>query len=58
MEAVKTGVLGLNHVNDACNGNMIETEQREQRCDLIVVAANEAGLVSHKDGITAEWREW
>lgn len=58
IDAVKTVVLGLNDVNNACGGSLIETDQREQLCDLIIAAADEAGLVSTEDDITEEWREW
>lgn len=57
MEAVKTVVLALNELNAECDGNMIETDQREQLCELIISAANEAGLKTEED-ITEEWREW
>lgn len=57
METVKTVVLALNELNAECDGNMIETDQREQLCELIISAANEAGLKTEED-ITEEWREW
>jgi hypothetical protein len=58
LETVKTTVLGLNQLNDACDGRLIETDQREQLCEIIILTAREAGLVSSQDDITEAWREW
>ncbi len=58
MEAVKTAVLELNALNDECDGSMIETDQREQLCEIIISAARDAGLVTSEYDITEEWREW
>ena len=56
-DAVKQAVLALNALNKRCNGNLIETDQREDICELILVAAAQAGLHTDED-ITEEWREW
>jgi hypothetical protein len=40
------------------DGLLIETDQREQLCELIIAAAQRAGLVSDVYDITEEWREW
>jgi hypothetical protein len=58
LEAVKTAVLDLNRLNEACEGSIIETDQREQLCEIIILAAGNAGLVSNEYDITEEWREW
>jgi hypothetical protein len=58
MEAVKQAVLELNAVNEECEGSLIETDQREQLCEIIISAAREAGLVSDERDITEEWRDW
>ncbi|MFM9879633.1 MAG: hypothetical protein ACKVOO_04390 [Burkholderiaceae bacterium] len=58
MEAVKTAVLELNALNEQSDGGLIETDQREQLCDLIILAASEAGLETGGQDITEEWREW
>ncbi len=47
----------LNSLNDACDGCLIETDQREDLCALILTAAKNAGLESDDD-ITEQWREW
>jgi hypothetical protein len=57
-EAVKTVVQALNVLNEQCEGGLIETDQREQLCDLIITAASEAGLDTEGQDITEEWREW
>jgi hypothetical protein len=58
MEAVREAVLELNKLNDSCDGNLIETDQRELLCELIITAAQEAGLETDAYDITEEWREW
>ena len=58
LKAVKAAVVKLNRLNDRCDGSLIETDQREQLCALIIAAANRAGLVSDVYDITEEWREW
>ena len=58
MGAVKTVVLSLNKLNEACDRPLIETSEREQLCELIITAAKQAGLDSGEEDITEEWREW
>ena len=58
LKAVKAAVVKLNTLNDRCDGILIETDQREQLCALIIAAAKRAGLVSSVYDITEEWREW
>ena len=55
--AVRKLVLVLNDINHRCDGCMIETDQREQLCEIVAVAAREAGLETDDD-LTEEWREW
>ena len=57
MAAVKTAVLALNDLNEQCEHSLIETDQREDICELIIHAASLAGLDGNDD-ITEEWREW
>lgn len=56
-DAVKNIVLKLNELNQKCEGSIIETDQREDICQIILVAARRAGLETEED-ITEEWREW
>lgn len=57
MAAVQTAVVALNDLNDACADHLIETDQREHLCTLIIQAAMAAGVGDGHD-ITEEWREW
>ena len=57
MAAVKSAVLELNDLNEQCEHSLIETDQREDICELIINAASLAGLDGNAD-ITEEWREW
>lgn len=54
---IRKVVLALNGLNRDCDGGLIETDQREDLCQIILVAAKQAGLSSDED-VTEEWREW
>jgi len=58
LDLVKSTVVSLNELNDDCDYNLIETDQREAICELISSAAEKAGLESEENDITEEWREW
>jgi hypothetical protein len=58
MATAKSTVLALNALNEKNGHNLIETDQREGICELIITAANLAGLKPEIDDITEEWREW
>lgn len=58
LSVVRKVVLGLNKVNEDCDSRLIETQEREQLCEFITIAAQQAGLVSDEEDITYEWREW
>lgn len=55
--AMQDVVLALNALNGRCDGSLIETDQREQLCELILRAAQAAGVGSGED-LTETWREW
>lgn len=57
-KVVQSAVIALNELNAACDHSLIETDQREQICELIISAAVNAGLKSDGNDITEEWREW
>ena len=54
---IKKAVLQLNDLNDSCGGSLIETDEREDLCEIILVAAQACGLTTTPD-ITEEWRDW
>ena len=57
LAAAKQAVLNLNALNKESDWRLIETDQREELCELILIAAKLAGLETDED-ITEEWREW
>ncbi|WP_375591699.1 hypothetical protein [Chitiniphilus eburneus] len=58
MALVKDVVASLNVLNKECEHGLIETDQREGICELIINSATLAGLISSTYDITEEWREW
>lgn len=58
MAAVEAVVVALNTLNDDCDQSLIDTDEREPLCELIIHAAGDAGLVSDVYDITEEWRDW
>jgi hypothetical protein len=55
--AVQKLVVELNELNNKCGGSLIETDQREYICEIILIAAKDAGLTTDED-ITEPWRQW
>ncbi|RBQ11472.1 hypothetical protein [Pedobacter miscanthi] len=58
MEIVKTTVLNLNKLNGKTEESLIETSEREQIAEIIVLAASRKGYNTVDEDITEEWREW
>lgn len=58
METVKSAVLKLNALNDKCKGSLIETGEREQIAEIIILASHKMKYNSMDEDITEEWREW
>ncbi|MGO1068296.1 hypothetical protein [Lysobacter sp. CA199] len=56
--SVRRIVLALNALNARCGYNLIETDQREGLCELILSAAADAGAIAGEEDITETWREW
>ncbi|MGD1928940.1 MAG: hypothetical protein ACFB12_08510 [Leptolyngbyaceae cyanobacterium] len=54
---IKKAVLQLNDLNNRCGGSLIETDEREDLGEIILVAAQECGLTTTED-VTEEWRDW
>lgn len=50
-------IVELNQLNNQYDGCLIETEQREDICELIDLVLAESGYEFEGD-ITEEWREW
>ena len=55
--SVKDTILKLNALNEKCDYNIIETDQREDICELINAVITSKGHTVEED-ITEEWREW
>ena len=58
MILVKNIVLGLNDLNEKCEHELIETDQREQLADIIILAGHLKGYNDRNEDITEDWREW
>ena len=58
MEIVKSTVLKLNELNKKCDFFLIETNEREQIVEIIILASSEMGYNTVDEDITEEWREW
>ena len=59
-DLIKDGVLALNRFNKSLSGSFIETQEREQICDIFDNIAGAVGLdvQNYPDGIASMWREW
>jgi hypothetical protein len=55
---VEATVLKLNKLNQDTHGDLIETDQREEICALIIKAGAIKGFNSINEDVTEEWREW
>lgn len=58
MISVKKVVLGLNDLNEKCEHELIETDQREQIADIIILAGHLKGYNDRNEDTTEDWREW
>ena len=58
MKVVEKTVLALNELNEPCDEELIETGQREDIAEIIILAGNLTGYNSLDEDITEEWREW
>ncbi|MGL1885085.1 MAG: hypothetical protein OCD76_01125 [Reichenbachiella sp.] len=55
---VENAVLSLNELNENCEFELIETDQREDIAEIMTLAGSLKGLNLREDDITEEWREW
>jgi hypothetical protein len=58
MLIVKSTVLKLNALNEKCDLSLIETNEREQITEIIILASHKMKYNSLNEDITEEWREW
>ena len=58
MKIVEKAVLSLNELNKNCKYELIETDQREDIVEIIILAGNLKGFNSRNNDITEDWREW
>lgn len=58
MAVVEKTVLALNDLNEKCEYELIETDQREDIAEIIILAGSLKGFNSRDEDITEEWREW
>ncbi|MBK6688353.1 MAG: hypothetical protein IPG45_28015 [Deltaproteobacteria bacterium] len=55
---LRNTVLRLNELNEKCNGELIETDQREDICAFLILAAVNRGFNAGRVDQTESWREW
>ncbi len=58
LQHTRDAVLALNELNDRCDGELIETDQREGICALINRGGALRGFNADDEDMTEEWREW
>lgn len=58
MEIVKNTITELNDLNDACDGSLIETDQREELCTILNTTCINKDYSTHEEDITEDYREW
>ena len=58
LNIVKKTVLGLNELNENCRRVLIETDQREDLAEIMIIAGNLKNYNDRDEDITEEWREW
>jgi len=58
MKIVKNTVEKLNQINEKCNFELIETSEREQIAEIIILASSKKGYNKPEEDITENWREW
>ncbi len=62
LELFKTAIVATNRLNDKLDGSLIETEEREELCELTNKIALACGLDPKRygdgEGPASEWRDW
>lgn len=55
---VRRTVLALNDLNESVDCSIIETDQREDICEILICSGFLLGFNKKDEDITEEWREW
>lgn len=55
---VEKSVLALNDLNESCDDALIETGQREDIAEIMILAGHLKGFNDRNDDITEDWRDW
>ncbi|MBT2620359.1 hypothetical protein [Chryseobacterium sp. ISL-6] len=58
MNIVKNIVEKLNKLNEKCNFELIETSEREQIVEIIILSSSKKGYNKPEEDLTENWREW
>jgi len=58
MGLIEKTVISLNKINEECDYEIIETDQREDICEIICMTAYAKGYINQNEDPTEEWREW
>jgi hypothetical protein len=62
IQKFQVAVEFLNSLNDETDGSLIETDEREELCELLNMIAAKAGIDPNKygdgEGPASEWRDW
>lgn len=58
LKAVESTVLEINSLNEQAEHELIETDQREDICAIIIRAGFLGGFNKEDEDVTEEWREW
>lgn len=58
MKIVENTIKKLNKLNEKCNSELIETSEREQIAEIIILASSQKGYNTKEEDITENWREW
>jgi len=58
MEIVEITIEKLNKLNEKCDFELIETSEREQIAEIIILESSKKGYNKPEEDITEAWREW
>lgn len=58
LKAVEKLVTRLNRLNEKCQHQLIETDQREQICAIVILSGNIKGYNSKTEDVTQNLRDW